>query len=119
MKEKILKEKSFSFAKRIVNLYRFLCDEKEEFIISRQVLRSGTLIGAIVIDSEHSESKADAVQKMTTAKKEINETIYWLELLKSSEYMTLELFNSLNKDAVEILKMITSSIKTAKSTINQ
>jgi len=114
MKESILKNKSFRFAVRIVNLYKYLCDEKKEFVLSKQVLRSGTSVGAMVREAEHSESKADFVHKMAIAQKEINETIYWLELLNATEYLSLEMFNSLNNDAVEIIKMLTSSIKTAK-----
>lgn len=117
MKESILKDKSFKFAVRIVNLYKYLCDEKKEFVLSKQVLRSGTSVGAMVREAEHSESKADFIHKMAIAQKEINETIYWLELLNATEYLSLEMFNSLNNDAVEIIKMITSSIKTAKQNL--
>ena len=118
MKENILKDKSFRFAIRIVKLYKYLCDEKKEFVLSKQVLRSGTSVGAMVREAEHSESKADFVHKLAIAQKEINETIYWIELLNTTDFMTLESFNSLNNDAIEIIKMITSSIKTVKLTIN-
>ena len=118
MKENVLKDKSFKFAVRIVKLYKYLCDEKKEFVLSKQALRSGTSVGAMVREAEHSESKADFVHKLAIAQKEINETIYWLELLKTTDFLTFESFNSLNNDAVEIIKLITSSIKTAKSTIN-
>jgi len=118
MKENILKNKSFGFAVRIVKPYKYLCDEKKEFVLSKQVLRSGTSVGAMVREAEHSESKSDFIHKMAIAQKEINETIYWLELLNATEYLSVEMFNSLNNDAVEIIKMLTSSIKTAKSTIN-
>ncbi|MEI7831139.1 MAG: four helix bundle protein [Prolixibacteraceae bacterium] len=118
MKENVLKDKSFTFAVRIVNLYKFLCDQKKEFVLSKQTLRSGTSVGAMVREAEHSESKSDFVHKMAIAQKEINETIYWLELLKATEFLTSESFTSLNNDAVEIIKLITTSIKTAKSTIN-
>jgi four helix bundle protein len=118
MKENVLKDKSFRFAVRIVNLYRYLCDQKKEFVLSKQALRSGTSVGAMVREAEHSESKSDFVHKMAIAQKEINETIYWLELLKATDFLTSESFISLNNDAVEIIKLITTSIKTAKSTIN-
>ena len=120
MKENILKIKSFRFAIRIVNFYKFLCDTKKEFVLSKQVLRSGTSIGAMIREAEHSESKADFVHKMAIAQKEINETLYWLELLYETEFMAKNEFESINTDAIELIKLITSSIKTAKSklTIN-
>jgi four helix bundle protein len=79
MKENILKIKSFKFAIRIVFLYKYLCKEKKEFTISKQLLRCGTSVGAMVREAEHSESKADFVHKMAVAQKELNETIYWPE----------------------------------------
>ncbi|MDI6752424.1 MAG: four helix bundle protein [bacterium] len=118
MKESVLKNKSFRFAVRIVNLYKHLCDEKKEFVLSKQILRSGTSVGAMIREAEHSESKADFVHKMAIAQKEINETIYWLELLCETGYISTNEFESLNADAVEIIKMLTSSIKTAKLTTN-
>lgn len=114
MKESVLKQKSFNFAVRAVNLYKYLCDDKREFVMSKQVLRSATSVGAMVREAEHSESKADFIHKMAIAQKEINETLYWLELLNATEYLHSDLYNSLNNDAVEIIKMLTSSIKTAK-----
>lgn len=117
MKESILKNKSFAFAVRIVKLYKYLSEEKKEFVLSKQVLRSGTSVGAMVREAEHSESKADFVHKLAIGQKEINETLYWLELLNATEFLSLEMFNSLNNDAVEIIKMLTSSIKTAKQSL--
>ena len=114
MKENVLKEKSFAFAIRVVNLYKFLCKEKNEFVLSKQVLRSGTSVGALVRESEHTESKSDFIHKLAIAQKEINETLYWLELLCKTEFISVEQFESLNQDAVEIIKMITASIKIAK-----
>ncbi len=113
-----MKTKTFSFSIRMVNCYKFLMQEKKEFVLSKQLLRSGTSVGAMVREAEHSESKPDFVHKMAIAQKEINESLYWLELLYATDYLSLDLFNSLNNDAVEIIKLITSSIKTAKSTIN-
>jgi len=118
MKENILKIKSFRFAVRIVNLYKHLCENKKEFVLSKQILRSGTSVGANIREAEHSESKADFVHKMAVSQKEINETIYWLELLQETEYISKQEFESITADAVEIIKLITSSIKTAKLTIN-
>jgi len=114
MKESILKNKSFAFAIRVVNLYKYLCDEKKEFVLSKQVLRSGTSVGAMIREAEHAESKSDFIHKLAIAQKEINETIYWLELLNETGYFTPEMFTTLNHDAVEIIKLLTSSIKTAK-----
>ena len=114
VKANILREKSFAFAVRIVKLHKYLCGKKREFILSKQVLRSGTSVGAMVRESEYSESKVDFVHKLAIAQKEINETIYWFELLKATDYISSKDFENINADAVEILKMITSSIKTAK-----
>jgi four helix bundle protein len=120
MKKNILKVKSFEFAVRIVNLYKYLCENKKEFVLSKQLLKCGTSVGVMIREAEHSESKADFVHKLAIAQKEINETLYWLELLKKTEYILSNEFESLNTDAVEIIKLITSSIITAKSklTIN-
>jgi four helix bundle protein len=117
MVKSILKEKSFRFAVRIVNLYKHLCEEKKEFVLSKQVLRSGTSVGANVREAEHSESKADFIHKMAIAQKEINETIYWLELMCEAEYLSDKEFESINNDAIELIKMLTSSIKTAKQSL--
>ncbi len=118
MTENIIKNKSFAFAIRIVKLYQFLCETKKEFVLSKQLLRSGTAVGALVREAEHAESKADFKHKMSIAQKEINESIYWLELLKETDYLTNEQFQSINTDAVEIIKLLTSIIKSVKLTIN-
>ena len=118
MKESVLKIKSFRFAVRIVNLYKYLCEEKKEFVISKQLMKCGTSVGANVREAEYSESKADFVHKMAIALKEANETVYWLELLNATEYIADIEFESINNDAVELIKLITSSIKTAKKSIN-
>ena len=117
MRKSILKEKSFKFAVRIVNLYKYLCEDKKEFIMSKQLLKCGTSVGAMTREAEHSESKADFIHKLAIAQKEINETIYWLELLNTTEYISKKEFENINTDAVELIKMITTSIKTAKSTL--
>ncbi len=116
-KKGILKNKSLKFAIRIVNLYKYLTDKKREFVLSKQILRSGTSVGAMIREAEHSESKADFIHKMAIAQKEINETLYWLELLQNTDYLEIEEYNSLNDDAVELIKMITSSIKTTKKNL--
>ena len=112
-----LKEKSLKFAIRIVNLYKYLCDEKREFVLSKQVLKSGTSVGAMIREAEYAESKTDFVHKMAIAQKESNETIYWLELLQATDYISSVEFESINSDAVEVIKMITSSIKTTKKSL--
>jgi four helix bundle protein len=118
MKENIVKIKSFGFAVRIVKLYQYLCEQKKEFVLSKQLLRSGTSVGAMVREAEHAESKFDFKHKMAIAQKEINETIYWLELLAATDYLTNEQFESINNDAIEIIKLITTIIKTTKTNIN-
>ena len=118
MAENVIKNKSFAFAIRIVKLYQFLNEAKKESVLSKQLLRSGTAVGALIREAEHGESKADFKHKMSIAQKEINETIYWLELLKETGYLTVEQFQSINNDAVEIIKLLTSIIKSTKANIN-
>lgn len=117
MKENIVKNKSFEFAIRVVKLYQFLCDQQKEFVLSKQLLRSTTSVGAMVREAEHAETKKDFIHKMAIAQKEINETMYWLELLQQTQYLNNEQFESVNNDALEIIKLITSIIKTAKTNI--
>ena len=114
MKENLIRTKSFSFAVRITKLYQFLHKKKKEFVLSKQLLRSGTSVGAMVREAEHSESKLDFIHKLSIAQKEINETLYWLELMQSTDYLTDEQFKSINEDAIELIKLITSIIKTTK-----
>ena len=117
MKENIIKDRSFTFAVRIVNLYRYLQESKKEFLLSKQLLRSGTSIGAMIREAEHAETKNDFKHKMAIAQKEANETIYWLELLKETQYLTTTEFDSINENAIEIIKLITSIIKTTKTSL--
>ncbi len=114
MKRNILKEKSLLFAIRVVNLYKFLSLEKKEFVLSKQVMRSGTSVGALIRESEHAESAADFIHKLSIAQKEINESLYWLELLHHTDYITSVEYESINTDAVELLKLLTSILKTTK-----
>lgn len=114
MKKNVVKEKSFAFAIRIVNLYKYLV-EKNEFVLSKQILRSGTSIGALVSESEHAESKADFIHKMAIAQKEANETDYWLELLHKSDYLEKIMFDSMKTDLTEIQKLLSSIIITTKN----
>ena len=118
MKENVVKNKSFAFAVRVVKLYRFLCEEKKEFVLSKQLLRSGTSVGALVREAEHAESRNDFKHKMSITQKEISETIYWLEMLKETNYLTEDQFISIQSDASGIIKLITTIIKTTKTNIN-
>lgn len=117
MNENILKTKSFLFAVRIVKLYNLLRETKQEYVMSKQCLRSGTSVGAMIREAEYAASKADFIHKLTIAIKECNEALYWLELLQETEFIEKKLYVSLNTDAEEILKLLTASIKTAKKNI--
>lgn len=114
MKENIIKSKSFAFALRIVNLYQNLANEKKEYVLSKQLLRSGTAIGALVREAEHAESKADFIHKMSIALKEANETEYWLELLQQSGYLDENNYKSIDLEIKEILRLLISIIKLSK-----
>lgn len=114
MKKNIVKDKSFDFAIRIVKLYQYLTTEKNEYVLSKQLLRSGTSVGAMVRESEHAESKADFIHKLAIAQKESNETLYWLELLNRTDYLKVSEFESINNDVTEIIKLLTSIIITTK-----
>ena len=119
MKVNIVKSKSFKLAVRIVNLYKFLISDKKEFIMSKQLLRSGTSVGANIREADYAESKADFIHKMAISQKEMNETLYWIELLESTNYLSKEQFENINIDAIEVMKLITSIIKTAKKNDKQ
>ena len=118
MKENVIKNKSFWFAVRVVKLYQYLVSDKKEFVLSKQLLRSGTSVGAMIREAEQAETKKDFIHKMAIAQKEINETMYWLELLQTTDYLSKEQFESIHSDAVEVIKLITSIIKTTKTNIN-
>jgi four helix bundle protein len=115
MKENIIKEKSFEFALRIVKLYKYLIENKKEFVLSKQLLRSGTSVGAMVRESEHAESKADFIHKLSIALKEANEAEYWIELLFKSEFIDEISYKSISKDITEIIKLLTAIVKTSKN----
>ena len=118
MNDNILKKKSFEFAIRIVNLYKLLTSERKEFVLSKQLLRSGTSIGANVREGLNAQSKADFVHKLSIAQKECDETLYWLELLKETSYINESEFSSINNDATELLKILRSIIITTKQKHN-
>lgn len=114
MGKSILKDKSYAFAIRIVRLTQFLQTEKKEFVLSKQVLRSGTAVGALIREAEFGQSKADFISKMSIALKEANESEYWISILKDTNYMDEKLHESLQSDCKELIAMLVSSIKTAK-----
>ena len=115
MKKSVIKDKSYFFAIRVVNLYKYLAEEKHDYILSKQLLRSGTSIGALVREGEQAESKADFVHKLSIALKEANEVDYWLNILKDTNYISAQMFTSINHDCKEIIALLTSIIKTTKS----
>lgn len=118
MSEDVIKIKSFSFAIRIVNLYKTL-NTRSEYVMSKQILRSGTSVGANIREAKNAESKADFIHKMGIFQKEADETLYWLELLQATNYISNEEFLSLNNDGVEVLKLIKSIIITSKNNIKK
>lgn len=111
----VVREKSFAFALRVVKLAKYLQEQKREFVLAKQVLRSGTAIGALVREAEHAQSKADFINKMSIALKEANETDYWLDLLHQSDYVTSESHASIHPDIQELIKLLVSIVKTSKS----
>lgn len=114
--DNIILEKSFTFAVRIVKLYKYLANEKKEYILSKQLLRSGTSIGANINEAQAAQSKADFVSKVSIASKEARETDYWIELLISTEYLNSKDIHvkSLQNEILEIIKLITSIVKSSK-----
>lgn len=107
-------EKSYKYALRIIKLYQLLSTTKKEFVLSKQILRCGTSIGANIREAIHAESKADFIHKMSIALKESCETEYWLNLMKDSELIDMATFESYENDCVELIKLTTAIIKTSK-----
>lgn len=118
MKNNVVGDKSFAFAVMIVKLVKSIQDQKKEFVMTKQWLRSGTSIGENIKEGNNAESKADFIHKLSVAQKECSETIYWLELLKETEYITEAQFINIQTDAVELIKLLTTILKTTKSNIN-
>lgn len=114
MRESVLRDKSYGFAIRIVNLCRYLSEDKKEFVLSKQLLRSGTAVGALIREAEFGQSRADFISKMSIALKEANETEYWLNLLKDTKFLNEKMFESISADCLELIKMLISTVKTAK-----
>ena len=115
--ESPLKIKSTEFAIRIVRLYQYLAAQKSEFVMSKQILRSGTNPGAMIRETINAESSLDFIHKLGIAQKELGETQYWLEILLKTDYITLNEYNSLLNDSNEIMKMVRSSILTKKKNL--
>ena len=113
MKNNIVKDKSFAFALDIVSLYSDVT-EKKEYVMSKQLLRSGTAIGALIREAEHAESKADFVHKLSIALKEANETDYWIDLLYQSNFISSNTYKKMNLSVIELIKLLVSIIKTSK-----
>jgi four helix bundle protein len=114
-RKNVLKDKSFNFSIRIVNLYKHLTSTKSEYVLSKQLLRSGTAVGALIREAQNAESKADFIHKLAIAQKECDESIYWIELLFHTEYLSALEYDNINNDASEILKIIRSIIITTKT----
>lgn len=112
--DNVVKDKSMAFSLRVIKASRFLTEERNEHILSRQLLRSGTAIGALIREAEFAESKKDFVHKLTIALKEANETEYWLILLKEADYISSESFDSIIQDCCELMKLLISIIKSSK-----
>jgi len=113
----VLVDKSFQFAIRTVKLYKYLCEDKKEFILSKQLLRAGTSIGANINESQDAQSKNDFVSKLSISLKEARESKYWIELLKETDYLTQKEADSILNDLEEVIKLLVSIIKTTKENI--
>ena len=110
----VVKEKSMRFAIRIVDMYKYLSDAKQEYVISKQLLRSGTSIGANICEGIYAQSKSDFISKVSISLKEAAETEYWLELLSKTGYLTEKEYNSINEDCRELIRLLIAITKSAK-----
>ena len=116
--DNIIKQKSLEFAIRIVRLYQYLSEQKKEYVLSKQLLRCGTSIGANIHEALQGSSTKDFINKLNISLKESHETDYWLKLLFETNYLTKDEYESINRDCIEIIKILTSIIKTSKSNFN-
>ena len=114
-KENIVKKKSFKFSVRIVKLYKYLIATHKEYVIPKQLLRCGTSVGAQIVESENAQSRADFIHKLSISQKEIDETMYWLDLLKETDYLSETEHASIYENANEIKKLLTAILKKLKS----
>ncbi|MEP6584874.1 MAG: four helix bundle protein [Ginsengibacter sp.] len=119
MKNDVVAPKSIAFAIRVINLYKHLCTEKKEYVLSKQLLRSGTAIGALIREAEHAESKLDFVHKMNIALKEANEAEYWLLLLKETNYLSDHESVSIRNDCDELIRLLVSIVKTTRGNLRK
>ena len=117
MRDNAIQTKSYAFASRIVKAYKYLCLEQREYVLSKQLLRSGTSVGANVEEALAGSSKADFIAKLNIAAKEARETSYWLRLLHDNDYLSATAFESLHADSVEISKLLSSILLTSKSNL--
>ena len=115
----MLHQKSYAFAIRMVKMVKYLQEEKKEYVLSKQAMRSGTAIGALVREAEFAQSAPDFVNKLSVAVKEANETEYWLNILRDTDYIDEEAFQSLQGDCKELIAILVSSIKTMKNKMNE
>ena len=115
MGDNVIYDKSYVFAIRVVRLYKYLVGEHKEYVLSKQVLRSGTATGALVREAKFAQSKADFVSKMSIALKEANETSYWLDLLHDTNYINQKMHKDINSDINELISLLASIVKSSKN----
>lgn len=116
-KKNVLENKSLLFALRIINAYKYITQDKQEYILSKRLLRSGTSVGAMIKEAEFAESKMDFIHKLNVALKEANETRYWLMLLKGAEYISVSAYESIEEDCNELIRLLVSIIKTSRQNL--
>jgi len=114
LKDNIIKEKSFHFALAIIQTYKMLVYKRKEYILSKQLLRSGTSIGAMIREAEHAQSKSDFIHKLSIAQKECNEVLYWIDLLNQSKFLDRNDFEELKISGIELMKLLTSILRSSK-----
>ena len=119
MKKNILSEKTFAFAIRSVKLFQYLMETKKEFVLGKQLLRSGTSVGANYREAQNAESDLDFIHKLGIAQKECDESLFWIELLYATGYIDEQMYASIHADADELLKMIKSAIITKKNNLRK
>ena len=115
----ITQRKSYSFAIRIVNAYKYLITKQKEFVLSKQLLRSGTAVGALVREGIHAQSRLDFLNKMNIALKEAYETEYWISLLYDTGYISKRMYQSIHDDSVVLVKLLSSTVKTMKDSLGK
>ena len=111
----VVYDKSYRFAVRVVNMYKFLCREHSEFVLSKQLLRSGTSIGALIREAKYAQSRADFIHKNSIALKEANETDYWIDLLHETGYLNKKMYEDIKKDIHELISLLVSIVKSTKN----